>query len=70
MIDMLNQRFAMVNFEQAKADVLPYIKDSSKLDLWSQEFFAEISKDLQGVEEAQGGVTNETRLRENFNKRI
>ncbi|MCR4623063.1 MAG: nucleotidyl transferase AbiEii/AbiGii toxin family protein [Alphaproteobacteria bacterium] len=53
LIDMLNQRFAMVNFEQAKADVLPYVKDSSKLDLWSQEFFTEISKDLQVVEESQ-----------------
>lgn len=54
LLDMLNQRFAAVNFEQAKADVLPYIGDSSKLNLWSQEFFTEISKDLQVVEDSQG----------------
>ena len=29
----------------------PYIKDSNKLDLWNQEFFTKISKDLQVVEE-------------------
>lgn len=52
LIDMLNQRFAAVNFDQAKADVLPYIKDFSKLDLWSQEFFTEISKDLHTVEDS------------------
>ena len=51
LIDMLNKRFAAVDFEQAKADVLPYIKDSGKLDLWNQEFFTEISKDLKVVED-------------------
>lgn len=46
---LLNERFKHLNFEQAKQDVLPFVKDKSKLDLWSKEFFVEITKKLQGV---------------------
>ena len=46
---LLNQRFETLNFEDAKQDVLPFVKDKSKLDLWSKEFFIEITKQLQGV---------------------
>lgn len=44
---LLNQRFDNMDFNQAKEDVLPFIKDKSKLDLWSKEFFKEITKKLQ-----------------------
>ena len=43
---LLNERFSNMNFEQAKEDVLPFIKDKSKLDLWSKDFFIEITKAL------------------------
>jgi len=46
---MLNERFEIMDFEQAKEDVLPFIKDKSKLDLWSKEFFIEITKKLQKI---------------------
>lgn len=46
---LLNERFKHLNFEQAKQDVLPFVKDKSKLDLWSKEFFVEITKKLQSV---------------------
>jgi len=46
---LLNERFEHLNFEHAKQDVLPFVKDKSKLDLWSKEFFVEITKKLQGV---------------------
>ena len=46
---LLNERFEHLNFEQAKQDVLPFIKDKTKLDLWSKEFFIEITKKLQSV---------------------
>ena len=45
--ELLNERFAAIDFEQAKEDVLPFIKDKSKLDLWSKEFFIEITKGLK-----------------------
>lgn len=44
---LLNERFENLNFEQAKADVLPFVRDKSKLDLWSEEFFKEITKNLK-----------------------
>ena len=46
---LLNERFENLNFEQAKEDVLPFVRDKSKLDLWSVEFFKEITKNLKGI---------------------
>lgn len=46
---LLNERFENMDFEQAKEDVLPFIRDKSKLDLWSKEFFIEITKKLQKI---------------------
>ena len=46
---LLNERFESLDMEQAKQDVLPFIKDKTKLDLWSKEFFIEITKKLQSV---------------------
>ena len=44
--ELLNERFANMDFVQAKEDVLPFVRDKSKLDLWSKEFFIEITKNL------------------------
>ena len=46
---LLNVRFENLNFEQAKEDVLPFVRNKSKLDLWSVEFFKEITKNLKAV---------------------
>mgnify|MGYP002706148208 FL=1 len=46
---LLNERFENLDIEQAKQDVLPFIKNKTKLDLWSKEFFIEITKKLQSV---------------------
>ena len=47
LIGLLNERFAEIDYEQAKQDVLPFIKDKSKLNLWSAAFFTDITKNLQ-----------------------
>lgn len=44
---LLNERFNNFNVEQAKQDVLPFVKDKTKLDVWSVEFFKEITKNLK-----------------------
>lgn len=44
---LLNERFSNMDFAQAKEDVIPFVRDKSKLDLWSKEFFVEITKTLQ-----------------------
>ena len=46
---LLNERFENMDFVQAKEDVFPFIRDKSKLDMWSKEFFIEITKNLQAV---------------------
>ncbi len=47
LIGLLNERFASIDYEQAKQDVLPFIMDKSKLNLWSGAFFTDITKNLQ-----------------------
>ena len=44
LIDLLCERFGSVDFDNAKNDVLPFIKDSNKLDLWSRDFFCAVTK--------------------------
>jgi len=46
LLSMLNERFASIDYEQAKQDVIPFIKDKTKLDIWSPEFFMEITQSL------------------------
>ncbi len=44
---LLIERFSNMDFAQAREDVLPFVRDKSKLDLWSKEFFIEITKKLR-----------------------
>ncbi len=46
LINLLHQRFDEIDFEEAKKDVAPFITNLSKLDLWSKEFFKEITKHI------------------------
>jgi hypothetical protein len=36
----LEERFATVNFDQAKEDIAPFLKDPRELSLWNSGFFA------------------------------
>ena len=47
--DLLRARFATIDYEQAKQDVLPFIKDPNKLAVWSRDFFDQITENLIGV---------------------
>ncbi len=42
---ILKDKFLTINYEQAKMDVLPFIKDTRVLDLWSADFFNSITED-------------------------
>lgn len=46
---LLNERFENLDIEQAKQDVLPFVRDKSKLDLWSEEFFKAITQNLKAI---------------------
>lgn len=47
---MLNDRFGTIDYEEAKKDVLPFIKDPSKLDLWDKDFFINITDNLKNYQ--------------------
>lgn len=45
--DMLNTKFKEINYKDAKEDVIAFVEDKESLDLWSADFFIEISKNLE-----------------------
>ena len=45
---LLNERFDKINYLDAKEDVITFIEDKDSLNLWSKEFFKEITKSLVG----------------------
>ena len=36
---LLRERFDMIDYERAKADVRPFVSNPAALDVWSAEFF-------------------------------
>lgn len=44
---MLIDRFNDIDFQQAKDDVIPFIKNPDVLELWSKDFFIAITDDLK-----------------------
>lgn len=45
-IQLLNSRITHIDFNLAKSDVSKFIKDKEELDIWSKEFFSEISNQI------------------------
>ena len=45
--DMLYTRFEQIDYEQAKQDVLPFIRNPDALALWSADFFKGITESLK-----------------------
>ena len=39
-------KFESIDYEEAKNDVIPFIKNVDSLNLWSKEFFISITKKL------------------------
>ena len=44
---ILFQRFKEIDFEAAKQDVIPFIKDTDELTIWSADFFIGITSSLR-----------------------
>lgn len=43
---LLNERINSVNFELAKKDVLPFIKDTQTLDIWGKDYFIALANQI------------------------
>lgn len=52
LLQMLDERFSRIDFDQAKADAAPFLKDTRSLDLWSADFFIAISRERLKVDTA------------------
>ena len=44
---MLFEKFENIDYEQAKSDVEPFIRDEGMLVLWSSDFFRQITEELR-----------------------
>lgn len=49
-VELLEEKIHKVDWESAKADVIPFIVDSRILDMWSASFFLELVRDNLRVE--------------------
>lgn len=43
-LQKLNERLAMADMNQIKADVLPFVRNPKELDIWSNDYFMELAK--------------------------
>ena len=44
--DILHRRFKSIDYDQARQDVLPFIKNPSVVEIWSKDFFIAITDNL------------------------
>ena len=48
--EALRERFASIDYANAKQDVLPFIKNPASLDVWSADFFEKITQNITAVQ--------------------
>ena len=46
---LLRQRFQQVDFDQAKRDVRPFIRDAAELELWDSAFFQSLADRIEAT---------------------
>ena len=44
---LLRQRFGQVDFDQARSDVRPFIRDDAELELWDTTFFQSLAERVE-----------------------
>ncbi len=49
LLQLLHEKFETVDFEQAKMDVRPFLKDRQELALWNREFFSGIIENIEVI---------------------
>jgi predicted nucleotidyltransferase component of viral defense system len=46
-LGLLKEKFKTVNFESVKEDVLPFIKDDTALNIWSEQYFNDLIEKMK-----------------------
>lgn len=44
--ELLYSKFDRTDFEKAKKDIIPFIKDPNVVDIWSADFFKKITEEF------------------------
>lgn len=52
LIELLSDRIAVVDFDQAREDVKPFVLDDTVLNIWSSSYFNDLAKQIQVVPES------------------
>ena len=47
--NLLHGRFDTIDYAQARADVLPFIRDPASLDVWSADFFKALTQSITAI---------------------
>lgn len=45
--ELLINKFREIDYNKSREDVIPFIRNVSELDIWSEEFFVSITKKLR-----------------------
>ena len=46
---LLTRRFEQVDYDQARSDVRPFIRDDAELALWDRTFFQSLAAQIEGA---------------------
>jgi hypothetical protein len=46
LLELLTERIVHIDFEKAKADVLPFLSDPQSVALWSKDFFKDLAQQI------------------------
>ncbi len=44
-LELLANKFKEIDFRKAKKDILPFLRDPERVDIWSEEFFTSITRE-------------------------
>ena len=47
LLELLQEKFKTVSFENVKQDVIPFIKDDKILEIWSEQYFNDLAEKLK-----------------------
>jgi len=47
LLNLFEKKIAALDIDSAKADIINFIKDSSKVDIWSKDFFNQIVREIK-----------------------
>ena len=47
--ELLIEKFKIIDYQEAKEDIIPFIKDTNSLDMWNSEFFITITSKLKDI---------------------